>query len=152
MTDTRTTEQRRRIMQSVKGRNTGPEMTVRRLLYGEGYRYRLNVKKLPGSPDIVFLARRKVVFVHGCYWHGHGCRKGKLPKSRLDYWGEKIEANRARDARKEGELQALGWDVLTVWQCEIADTERLTTRLKAFLGDSKKPDRLSRPVSVGCTE
>lgn len=138
MTDTRSTEQRRRIMQSVKRRDTGPEMAVRHLLYRAGYRYRLHVKGLPGSPDVVFTSRRKVVFVHGCYWHGHGCRKGKLPKSRLDYWDEKIAANRARDARKESELQAGGWQVMSVWQCEIADMETLEQKLRSFLGEPKR--------------
>ena len=147
MVDTRTAEQRRHIMQSVKGRNTGPEMAVRRLLHRAGYRYRLHVKGLPGSPDIVFPGRHKIVFVHGCYWHGHGCRKGRLPKSKLDFWGGKIEANRARDARKEIELRVAGWDVLPVWQCEIADTEALASRLRGFL-DGMESDRLSEPSPV----
>jgi DNA mismatch endonuclease (patch repair protein) len=133
MTDTRSPEQRRRIMQSVKSRDTGPEMAVRRMLHRAGYRYRLHVKKLPGSPDIVFPGRKKIVFVHGCFWHGHGCRIGRPPKSRLDFWAAKIEANRVRDAQKERELQAMGWSVLTVWQCEIADAERLEAQLKNFL-------------------
>lgn len=139
MADTRTTEQRRHIMQSVKGRNTGPEMAVRRLLHRAGYRYRLHVKNLPGTPDIVLAGRRKIVFVHGCFWHGHGCRIGRPPKSKLDFWGAKIEGNRSRDARKEGELRALGWDVLTVWQCEIGNAEALASRLGSFLGDPKIP-------------
>lgn len=141
MTDTRTKEQRRRIMQAVKRKDTGPEMAVRRLLHSAGFRYRLHVKGLPGSPDLVFPARRKAIFVHGCYWHGHGCKKGRLPKSGLDYWGQKIEANRQRDARKEAELRDAGWDVLTVWQCEIADKATLETRLWSFLGQPKIPDR-----------
>jgi DNA mismatch endonuclease (patch repair protein) len=134
MADTRTPQQRRRIMQAVKTRDTGPELTVRRILFRLGYRYRLDAKKLPGRPDIVFPARRRAIFVHGCFWHGHGCVKGQLPKSRLDYWAPKIEANRERDARQRGALEALGWSVLAVWQCEIADSESLTTRLLAFLG------------------
>lgn len=148
MADTRTEEQRRRIMQSVKGRDTGPEIAVRRLLHKAGYRYRLHVKVLPGSPDIVFPGRRKVIFVHGCYWHGHGCRKGQLPKSKLDFWSGKIEANRARDARKEGELQVAEWEVMTVWQCEIADTDALASRLREFL-DGTESDRHSEPSPVG---
>jgi DNA mismatch endonuclease (patch repair protein) len=133
MTDTRTKEQRRRIMQSVKDRDTGPEMAVRRLLHRAGYRYRLHAKGLPGSPDIVFPGRRKVVFVHGCFWHGHGCKIGRPPKSKLDYWSAKIVANRERDARKQVELGRLGWSVLTVWQCEIADLDALEAKLRAFL-------------------
>src|SRR5690348_10768683 len=97
MADTRTPAQRSRIMASVQQRNTGPEWIVRRLLHSNGHRYRLHSKKLPGKPDIVFGARKKAIFVHGCFWHGHDCAKGRSPKSRLDYWGPKLEANRRRD-------------------------------------------------------
>ena len=121
-------------------------MAVRRLLHGSGYRYRLHVKKLPGSPDIVFPGRRKIVFVHGCFWHGHGCRIGQPSKSKQEFWGAKIDANRARDARKEAELRASGWDVLTVWQCEIADTEGLASRLKGFLDNPQIPIDIPRQV------
>ena len=95
--DTRTPEQRRRIMQAVKSRNTGPEMIVRRLLHGMGYKYQLYRKDLPGKPDIALASRRKAIFVHGCFWHGHSCPKGRLPKSRLDYWQPKLAKNRERD-------------------------------------------------------
>jgi len=121
-------------MQSVGTKDTGPEVAVRRLLHGLGYRYRLHRRDLPGSPDIVFPGRRKVIFVHGCYWHGHGCSKGKLPKSRLDYWEPKIARNRQRDAEKEAALRKAGWDVLTLWQCEVKDLEALRPRLLVFLG------------------
>ncbi len=126
-------------MQAVKGRDTGPEWTVRRLLHRAGYRYRLHVRKLPGTPDIVFPARRKAIFIHGCFWHGHDCRIGQPPKSRLDYWGAKIVANRSRDARKQAQLEALGWSVLVVWQCEIKDSDALESRLWTFLGEPKNP-------------
>lgn len=139
MTDTRTKEQRRKIMQAVKGRNTRPEWIVRRLLHSEGYRYRLHVRRLPGSPDIVFPIRHKVIFVHGCFWHGHGCRIGKLPKTRLRYWRAKIAANRDRDVRKMAELRSQNWEVLTIWQCEIKDLEALKARLTAFLDEQKNP-------------
>lgn len=139
MADTRSPAVRRRIMQSVKGRDTGPEWTVRRLLHAAGYRYRLHVRKLPGSPDIVFPGRRKVVFVHGCFWHGHGCRIGRLPKSRLDYWEAKITLNRERDARKKAALEAEGWEVLVVWQCDLKDLATLESRLWTFLGAPKNP-------------
>jgi len=131
--DTRTREQRRRIMQAVKTRDTGPELAVRRLLHGMGYRYRLHPRGLPGKPDIVFVSRRKVVFVHGCFWHGHGCAKGRLPKSRLDYWRAKIEANVDRDRTKIEQLEAQGWNVAVVWQCETAQRDALASRLKEFL-------------------
>src|SRR3712207_4654869 len=113
--DTRSPEQRSRIMRSVGTQNTGPEWIVRRLLHSNGYRYRLHPKRLPGKPDIVFPSRRKAIFVHGCFWHGHKCDKGRAPKSRLDYWAPKLEANAARDARNLRQLADLGWEALTVW-------------------------------------
>jgi DNA mismatch endonuclease, patch repair protein len=122
-------------MASVKTANTGPEWTVRRLLHGSGYRYRLHVKTLPGKPDITFPGRRKAIFVHGCFWHAHGCAKGRAPKSRLDYWEPKLEANRARDGRNVAELRSLGWETLTVWQCETKEPDTLLRRLKDFLAD-----------------
>lgn len=136
MADTRTPEQRRRIMQSVKTRDTGPELTVRRLLFRLGYRYRLNARNLPGRPDIVFPGRMKAIFVHGCFWHGHRCRKGRAPKSRLDYWHPKLKNNRKRDSAQRRALKTLGWSVLTVWQCEILNAEELRTRLCSFLEDT----------------
>ena len=132
--DTLTKEQRRRNMQAVKSRDTGPEMLVRRLLHRMRYRYRLHRKDLPGTPDIVFTSRRKAIFVHGCFWHGHGCPKGRLPKSRRDFWEAKLKGNRERDRRKEEELRSLGWSVLVVWQCETIDLETLSRRLQSFLG------------------
>ena len=131
--DTRTPEQRRRIMQAVKSKDTAPELVVRRRLHRLGYRYRLHRKDLPGRPDIVFVARRKTIFVHGCFWHGHDCSKGRLPKSRLDYWRPKLERNVAKDKANVGRLNSLGWQVLTVWQCELADLDRLTDRIERFL-------------------
>ena len=123
-------------MQAVKTRDTGPERTVRRIVYGLGYRYRLNVKALPGHPDLVFPRRRQIIFVHGCFWHGHLCSKGKAPKSRLEYWLPKLEANVRRDAAQIRELEKLGWSVLTVWQCETRDSEALAAKLRAFLEQS----------------
>lgn len=133
MADTRSPEQRRRIMQSVKTRDTGPEIVVRRLLYRLGYRYRLCAKKLPGRPDIVFPGRMKAIFVHGCFWHSHGCPKGQAPKSRLAYWGPKLRANKERDAAQVLALESLGWTVLTVWQCETSDPESMRTKLIDFM-------------------
>jgi DNA mismatch endonuclease (patch repair protein) len=121
-------------MQAVGTKNTGPEWEVRRLLFRIGYRYRLHDKRLPGRPDIVFSGKKKAIFVHGCYWHGHGCPKGQPPKSRSDYWSPKLSANRARDARQIRELEALGWSVLTVWQCELKDPGALETKISSFLG------------------
>jgi DNA mismatch endonuclease (patch repair protein) len=134
MADTRSAEQRRRIMQAVKTRDTGPELSVRRLLHRLGYRYRLNVQTLPGRPDIVFTRLKRAIFVHGCFWHGHGCLKGQAPKSRLDYWAPKLDSNKERDAAQLRALEELGWSVLTVWQCETRDLEALEMRLRRFLG------------------
>jgi len=131
--DTRTQEQRRRIMQAVKGKNTGPELTVRRLLHGMGYRFRLHRKDLPGRPDIVLPKYRKAIYVHGCFWHWHGCPKGQLPKSRLDYWRPKLEANVKRDRTKTEQIESLGWTTLIIWQCEIQDTDTLAARLQEFV-------------------
>lgn len=140
MADTRTPDQRRRIMQSVRTENTGPEQKVRKLLHGLRYRFRLHPKNLPGRPDIVFPSRKAAIFVNGCFWHGHGCSKGKLPKSRLEYWGPKVRANQRRDDAKAAELRDLGWRSLTVWQCEIQERKKLTSKLIKFI---------DRPKSVG---
>jgi DNA mismatch endonuclease (patch repair protein) len=130
-------------MQSVGTKNTGPELVVRRLLYRLGYRYRLHNKKLPGRPDIVFLGRSKVIFVHGCFWHGHGCQKGQAPKSRLEYWLPKIESNRTRDSLKTDELKQMGFSVLTIWQCELLEAAELQNKLINFLKAPANFDRLS---------
>lgn len=144
--DTRTAEQRRRIMQSVRQRGTGPELVVRRVLHGSGYRFRTQAKHLPGRPDVVFSARRKVIFVHGCFWHGHGCAKGQLPKSRQDYWEPKIAANKFRDERTVNMLEAAGWECLTVWQCEARAEASLRGRLTRFLGPVRwKSEDVIRP-------
>jgi DNA mismatch endonuclease (patch repair protein) len=138
MADTRTPEQRRRIMQAVKTHDTGPELIVRRILFRLGYRYRLNSKRLPGRPDIVFPGWKLAIFVHGCFWHGHGCPKGNAPKSHLEYWGPKLRTNRERDAAQVSALKALGWSVLTIWQCETADEEALRRTLRGFLSGDEK--------------
>ena len=139
MADTRTPAQRSAIMRAVGSKNTKPEIAVRRLAHRLGYRFRLHVKDLPGKPDIVFPRLNKIVLVHGCFWHGHRCRYGRLPKSRLDFWGPKIEANRTRDKRALKSLRSLGWRVLVIWQCQTKDLEKLEKRLKDFL--SEKSDR-----------
>lgn len=130
--DTRSPEQRSLIMRSVRSQDTGPELIVRKLLHRLGLRFSLHRKDLPGKPDIVLPKHKTVVFVHGCFWHGHGCAKGRLPKSRLDFWGPKIERNRIRDTESVKMLRADGWRVLTVWQCETKDTDRLGRKLAKF--------------------
>jgi len=128
-----TARRRSRIMRSVGTANTGPEMAVRRALHRRGFRYSLHRRDLPGSPDIVFPSRRKILFVHGCFWHGHSCSWGNLPKSRIEYWQPKIEANRKRDARNVKDLKADGWAVLVVWQCELRDKPAAIDKIVRFL-------------------
>lgn len=123
-------------MRAVKSKDTAPEMIVRRLVHGLGYRYRLHRKDLPGNPDLVFSGRQKIIFVHGCFWHGHHCKRGaRPPKENADYWGPKIARNVDRDTRTQAELRAVGWDVVTVWECEtkIGNRPALEERLTAFL-------------------
>jgi DNA mismatch endonuclease, patch repair protein len=143
--DTRTPEQRSRIMAAVKTENTSAEIAVRRLVFAMGYRYRLHKRGLPGRPDLVFPGRRKAIFVHGCFWHGHGCDKGRLPKSRLDYWRPKIEANRERDRRAVSALEAERWRSLVIWQCELKRPAMLAKRLARFLGAPGKGGGRNEP-------
>lgn len=133
MTDILSQHARSRLMAAVRQRDTKPEVRVRSLIHRMGGRFSLHRKDLPGTPDIVLPKRRLAVFVHGCFWHGHDCNKGRPPKTRQEYWVPKIGANKSRDKRKERELNALGWRVETVWQCELDDLARLTARLEALL-------------------
>lgn len=138
MTDHLSQELRSRNMAAVKGKNTLPEMVVRRLLHRLGYRYRLHAKDLPGKPDIVNRSRKKAVFVHGCFWHGHGCKRGnRQPKTNADYWLQKIDRNAERDHRHIAELEAAGWDVLVIWESEIKRDD-LTQRLQSFMNGGRE--------------
>lgn len=119
-------------MSKIRGKHTKPEMEVRRLVWRAGYRYRLHRKNLPGSPDLVFAGMKKVIFVHGCFWHGHKCRKDWLPKTRTSFWRQKIEGNRKRDSVSIRKLRRLGWKSLTIWECEI-NTQNTTDKVFAFL-------------------
>lgn len=113
-------EERSRIMRAVRSKDTSPEIIVRKWLHANGYRYRLHSKNLPGKPDIVFPSRKKLIFVHGCFWHAHKCSRGdRQPKTNVTYWKTKIKRNAARDHEHVQELNNLGWEVLTVWECEI---------------------------------
>jgi DNA mismatch endonuclease, patch repair protein len=116
-----TPEERSKRMSLIRGQNTKPEMLVRRYLHGLGLRYKLHDRSLPGTPDLVFKSRRVVVFVHGCFWHGHHCRMGKLPQSRTDYWWPKLARNKQRDARSARSLRRLGWRVLVIRECRITE-------------------------------
>ena len=139
MTDTIDAARRSRNMSRIRSRHTKPEMAVRRLLHHMGYRYRLHRKDLPGKPDIVFGSRRKVIFVHGCFWHGHSCKRGsRLPKSNADYWQRKIARNVERHSDQIDELTTAGWVGLTLWECELADIQAIARRLSAFLDEERR--------------
>lgn len=133
MADKLTPERRSANMAKIRAKHTKPEMLVRRMVHGMGVRYRLHRKDLPGKPDLVFGPRRKVIFVHGCFWHLHDCRDGRIPASRRDYWEPKLQRNAERDAEHAAALKAAGWQVLTVWECETKDLEALKNRLSDFL-------------------
>jgi DNA mismatch endonuclease (patch repair protein) len=134
VTDVYSPEKRSAVMRRVKGRNTTPELAVRKALTALGARYRLHRKDLPGKPDIVMPGRRLALFVHGCFWHGHDCARGaRVPKQNRDYWVDKVARNRARDAANREALAALGWRVETLWECDLKDPEVLRARLVALL-------------------
>ncbi|MBA3912892.1 MAG: DNA mismatch endonuclease Vsr [Acidobacteriales bacterium] len=132
--------QRRANMRAVRSRDTGPEMLVRSLLHRLGYRFRLHRKDLPGTPDLVFISRRKVIFVHGCFWHQHPkCPRATVPSSNVEFWGRKLERNTARDRGDLMRLRRLGWKVMVVWECNTKRPERLTARLRRFLANPPYP-------------
>lgn len=132
--DRLTSTQRSALMSRVRSRGTAPERSLRRLLTDLGYRYRLHYKALPGRPDVAFPGRRKVIWVHGCFWHGHpGCSKAAPPKSRQHFWIPKLQGNRRRDLAVQEEIQRLGWDFLVVWECDLGEPDRLVERLTQFL-------------------
>jgi DNA mismatch endonuclease (patch repair protein) len=127
-------ETRSKIMAKVTGRNTKPEIAVRKLLWKMGFRYRLHDKNLPGKPDIVFSKKKKAIFVHGCFWHNHtGCKRATMPQSNADYWQEKIWRNVRRDRTNIAELESMRWQVLIVWECELKNVETLKSKLLCFL-------------------
>ncbi len=126
-------EKRSWLMSRVRGVNTKPEKVVRSLVHRLGFRYRIHVRDLPGKPDLAFRSKRKAIFVHGCFWHGHRCTKGRLPKSRLDYWEPKIEENRRRDRRKVSALKDMEWDILELWECQLKNPDKIKSRIRRFL-------------------
>ena len=138
MADNRSPESRSALMSRIRGKDTAPEVAVRRVLYSLGYRFSLHRRDLPGTPDIVFQSRRKVIFVNGCFWHAHGCRIGRPPKSRPEFWLPKLQKNRLKDSRNKRALRGLGWGVLTVWQCQTRLRDGLETRLVSYLGPPGK--------------
>ena len=132
--DPLTARQRSEMMSRIRSKDTGPEMLVRRLVHGMGYRYRLHAKALPGRPDLVFRPRRKVIFVHGCFWHRHeGCSSNRIPATRSEFWRAKLDGNVERDQRNEASLRQMGWRVLVIWECETRDPDRLAGTIKRFL-------------------
>lgn len=134
MTGAVPSELRSRTMRAVRSKDTTPELKLRRLLHRAGYRFRLHRKDLAGSPDLAFPGRKAVIFVHGCFWHGHDCRRGaRVPKSNADYWRVKIARNVVRDARSLKALQAAGWSATVVWECELKDTDATLARVISFL-------------------
>lgn len=134
-----TAEERSRIMRAVKSRDTSPELIVRRLLHLMGYRFRVHRTDLPGKPDIILPGLQKVLFVHGCFWHGHNCPRGdRVPKENRDYWTAKITRNKERDKRVRSELRKLGWRSLAIWECELKDMSDVCANIKRFLEGKMK--------------
>lgn len=134
--DTLSVHARSERMSLIRSKNTKPELVVRRLVHSLGYRYRLHRKNLPGRPDLVFSSRRKVIFIHGCFWHRHPdphCNLARLPKTRLDFWVPKLEGNHRRDLEIQNQLEQGGWLVLTLWECQLNDLRSLEDNIKRFL-------------------
>jgi DNA mismatch endonuclease (patch repair protein) len=134
MVDSMSAEQRSAHMAKIRSKDTKPEVALRRLLHREGFRYRIHDGRLPGKPDLVFSRRKKVIFVNGCFWHGHDCPVGtRLPKSNTEFWAKKRLRNRERDAEQRRQLLSLGWLYLDVWECEVLADDDLLGHLKEFL-------------------
>lgn len=149
--DTLTPEERSLRMSLVRNKNSSAEMLVRNLIHSLGHRYRLHCKDLPGKPDLIFRKKRRIIFVHGCFWHRHRaktCKLARMPKSRLDFWLPKLEGNRLRDAKVKHLLIRDGWKVLTIWECEIAKRDKLTNRVQKFLSSERLSSRTGNPRSL----
>ena len=138
MVDSLSPDERSEIMSRVRSKGSIPEKTVRKLVFAKGYRYRLHARDLPGCPDLVFRPQKKVIFVHGCFWHRHNpCTLARMPKSRIEFWEPKLEGNRIRDEKNRKALVREGWKVLTVWECQLKDTMRLESRVGRFLDEKR---------------
>lgn len=138
MSDIFSFQKRSDIMSKIGGKNTKPEILVRKFLFSKGFRYRINVKTLPGKPDIVLPKYKTVIFVNGCFWHGHNCKKGNLPSSNIDFWRGKISNNKLRDDKNSDLLIKLGWKVIIIWQCEISKIDNRIKILNKLLEDIKQ--------------
>lgn len=142
MADTMSKAERSRRMAMVRGKNMKPEVAVRKLVHGLGYRYRLHKKDLPGMPDMVFKSKKKVIFVHGCFWHRHdNCKLARLPKSRLDFWKTKLEGNKKRDEENQKRLNEMGWEYLVIWECEVKDKQNIRDKIQSFLDRGKRAEK-----------
>lgn len=128
-----TKAQRSRNMARVKNKNTAPELVVRKILHRLGFRFRLHRSDLPGNPDVVLPRHRKIILVHGCFWHGHDCPRGKRPSTKQEFWNPKLDKNQQRDKANQEKLRELGWQVLVVWECQVKDTDKLTELLSDFM-------------------
>ena len=138
MSDIFSSQKRSDIMSKISGKNTKPEILVRKFLFSKGFRYRINVKTLPGKPDIVLPKYKTVIFINGCFWHGHNCKKGKLPSSNIDFWKGKISNNKSRDDKNSDLLVKLGWKVIIIWQCEVSKIDNRIKILNKLLKDIKQ--------------
>lgn len=144
MADTVSKSERSCIMAAIKSKDTTPELQVRKLVHSLGYRYRLHVRSLPGTPDLVFPRLRKIINVNGCFWHMHGCPRCRVPSTRRDYWTAKMQRNAARDKRTQRQLRQSGWRVMVIWECQIGPSRenRLPAKIVAFLDkDAELPSR-----------
>lgn len=135
--DILTRERRSELMGRIRGKDTGPELRVRRFAHGMGYRFRLHRRDLPGSPDVVFPSRKAAIFIHGCFWHRHTCGRAYEPKTRPEFWSKKFAGNVARDRQAKRALRKAGWKVLVIWECETTSGERVTSKLLKFLGSPR---------------
>ncbi|UOO79566.1 DNA mismatch endonuclease Vsr [Uruburuella suis] len=138
MPDIFTPDKRSQIMSKIHGKETRLEILVRKFLFSQGFRYRKNDKRYAGKPDIVLPKYKTVVFIHGCFWHGHSCNKGHIPRSNTDFWQDKITKNRQRDIKNESSLQALGFKVVTIWECELKNKTVLESRLNRLVTEITK--------------
>jgi DNA mismatch endonuclease (patch repair protein) len=136
-------------MRAIRSKDMLPELSVRSLVHNLGYRFRLHRKDLPGKPDLVFVSRRKVIFVHGCFWHSHSCKIAHVPKSNVRYWAPKLERNQARDQNNVEALKADGWRSLVIWECEMKDSSAVAARVKKFLGVETKQPMLNAATKAG---
>ena len=148
MADKITKQQRSRNMSRVKNKNTRPELVVRKALHRLGYRFRLHRKDIPGSPDIVLPRYRKAIFVHGCFWHGHDCPRGKRPASNQAFWDQKLDRNMKRDTEVVEKLNRLGWDVLVIWDCETKELDAMEEILLEFMQESNSLPEMTPQISA----